>query len=150
MNALRIYGHLAGLLLLALTACHVNSSRLNDEQDKVVADEFMVDYFSNQQLGHTETNLRLFSSRFWQVTPRDKVTLLFRKRDELLGRLQDTALKDWTTKVISGTDPSGEYQLRYENQYANGTAIETFTLAREANDSLRILSYNISSDAFFR
>ena len=150
MKTLFISCGLAGALVFGLTACHLNSSRTNDEQDKIVANEYMVDYFSNQQLGRNEANMRLFSPRFWQVTSREKMTNIFQKRDELLGRLQDTSLETWNTKVISGTDPSSEYQVLYKNKYAKGDAIETFTLVREANDSLKIIYYNISSDAFLR
>ncbi|RPD46322.1 hypothetical protein DNI29_15080 [Hymenobacter sediminis] len=143
------YG-LVGAVLSGLTACHFNSSRLNSEQDKAIADKLMVDYFSNQKSNQTQTNMQLFSSRFWQVASRDEMNQIFKKRDEVLGQLQDASLEKWQTKVTSGTKPSGEYQLQYKNTYTKGEAIETFRLEREANDSLKIVYYNINSKEFLR
>ncbi|AHJ95892.1 hypothetical protein Hsw_0297 [Hymenobacter swuensis DY53] len=141
---------LVGAVLSGLTACHFNSSRLNNEQDKMVAEKLMDGYFSNQKVSQITPNLQLFSARFWQAASRDEVMQLFKKRDEVLGQLQSTSLENWTTKVTSGTNPSGEYQLQYKNKYTKGEAAETFRLEREANDSLKIVHYNINSKEFFR
>lgn len=141
------------LLTTAFTACHFNfnSSRTNSEEDKQVAEEFLIDYFSNQQMDSTEANFRLFSKELWQVTSREKVKQLFKKRNQLLGRLKSTEIGEWQTEVVSGSDPRSNYRLQYKNKYEKGEAVETFTMQREgANDSIRILSYNINSDAFLR
>ncbi|MBC8082129.1 MAG: hypothetical protein H7Z21_02855 [Hymenobacter sp.] len=139
------------LLALTLTSCHFNSARTNREEDKQMAEEFMLDYFSNQQMGKTKANLRLYSKQFWEVTPREKMEQLLRKRDQLLGQLKSTEVGEWQTVVVSGSDPSSKYQLRYKNKYEEGNAVETFTMQREGpNDSIRIMSYNISSDVFLR
>ncbi|MBO0358236.1 hypothetical protein J0X19_09805 [Hymenobacter sp. BT186] len=136
---------------MPFTSCHLNSSRTNSEEDKQIAEEFLLDYFSNQQMDSTAANFRLFSKQFWQVSPREKMEKMVAKRNEILGRLKSTELGQWQTVVVSGSDPASKYVLQYKNKYEKGEAVETFTMRREgAHDSIRIIGYNINSDAFLR
>ncbi|TGE20405.1 hypothetical protein E5K00_20630 [Hymenobacter aquaticus] len=137
------------LLFLLLTGCQVNSTRVNVEEDKKAAELFVDAYLINQKQGHQAAMIQAYSKEVWTVTPQEKMQQLFRKRGEVLGRLQHAVLADWQSKVVTGSNPSSTFQLQYKNQYEKGEALETFGLRTE-HDSLKIINYNIQSDAFLR
>jgi hypothetical protein len=133
-----------------LTACHFTASRINREKDKKAAEELVGIFFENEQQNRPEANLQLFSKQFYKATSPQKLSQIFTKRNQLLGKLQRIELAAWETKVVSGTDPSSQYVLQYKNKYEKGDATETFSLLRDENDAIRINGYRLNSDAFLR
>ncbi|UOQ73722.1 DUF4019 domain-containing protein [Hymenobacter cellulosilyticus] len=142
-------GRLVGTALLAssLMGCNYTTSVTNSEEDRKPAELVTDSFLMNQKQGRRDANLRLFGEEMWETTSREKVRQLWARRDTLLGPLVHTELGPWQTQVVKGTNPSSNYVLQYKSKYAKGSALETFTLEREADDSIKIVGYNISLDA---
>jgi hypothetical protein len=63
--------------------------------------------------------------------------------------LKTTEVSQWETRIITGTNPSADYQFLYKNQYQKYLAEVTIRLTKDTDGKVRIIGYHINSDGFF-
>jgi len=140
---------LFGVLTLAafITACTFTSTRLNREEDRDAAEKVANKLFELLKTKNYDATFSLFSDSLWVNTTKDKLKTVFTYSDGKLGDMQSDSLSGWQTKVVSGTAPSAQYELVYQNQYQKGTAKVDIVLTQEKG-KIKILGYHINSDSF--
>jgi hypothetical protein len=137
-------------LLICTSGCVFTSSRLNREEDKQDAEKVTNKFYSMIRSKNYDSGYDLFSDKFWAVTSVKRMNALYTATQKKCGDLVSIKLGDWQTKVVSGTDPSAEYQLTYNNHYQKYDAKESFILMKDDDGKIRIINYNINSDAFLK
>lgn len=135
---------------LLLSACNFSSTYLNREEDKADAESVANTYFNFIEGQNFSATYPLFSKKFWAVVTKDKIQQIMQATEKKLGKLENTALSHWETRIIKGTNPSSEYLLEYTNHYHNADAKETLRLLKDDDGKIRIVYYNIQSDGFFK
>lgn len=108
-------------------------------KDKNNAEEVLSGYY--QAVGNNDIDLALsfFSDEFFQLTPREewKETLIS-IRDQM-GVLEDWNQQSWhinkSSSDFSCEETTTELEFEYETVYANGNAIETFTVIKLPGES---------------
>jgi N-acetyl-gamma-glutamylphosphate reductase len=138
------------LLALFISGCTFTTSRTNRDEDKKDAEKVINKFYDLIKSKKYDATHDLFSSKFWEVTSVKKMDTIFTATQNKLGDLVTIHLDDWATKVVAGTDPSADYRLIYKNHHQKSNAIESFTLTKEDDGKIRIISYNINSDGFFK
>ena len=150
MNPLKTLSLAAILLTLIIGGCTFTSTRLNREEDKLDAQKVTNKFFDIVKTGNYAAAHDLFSDKFWKVTSPAHMNDIFTATQKKLGDIVNINLSDWETRVVSGTDPVAEYKLVYKNHHQKFDSVETFGLMKEDDGKIRILSYNINSDGFFK
>jgi len=146
---MRIPKTLLTVLALAafITACTFTSTRLNQEEDRNAAEKVAKKLFELLKTKNYDTAYTLFSDSLWANTTKDKLKTVFTYSDGKLGDMKNDSLASWQTKVVSGTAPSAQYELVYQNQYEKGPAKVEILLTQEKG-KIKILGYHINSDLF--
>ena len=123
---------------LLVSGCSFNSTFTNNIEDRKDAEKV------------TNKLYELFSKSFFDANNKEKLFEIFNATNVKLGSLEKTEIGQWETQRVEGTDPSANYALQYNNQYTNYQATETIRLTREKDGEIKIISYNINSDGFFK
>jgi hypothetical protein len=146
MRSLKPYSIVITLLFVVLSGCKFNRTFLNDEDDKNQAMQVIGKFYYYMGTKDYNQVFSLFGKQFYQVASKNKLKELFTLTSTRLGDLKDTNIGEWETKRIEGTDPTAEYELRYNNTYTKYEASETFRLVREDDGKIMIIYYGIKSD----
>lgn len=144
----RIYAPLYLLcLLLAATSCNFNSTYLNREEDKQDAEKVANQFYTLLQKKDFQKIDPLLSNRFKATTSKEKLNAYLTGGLNKLGEIKSKKLDHWESRVIKGTNASANYVLYYVVERTKFQSKETINLTAE-NDQIKILGYNVNSDAF--
>lgn len=92
----------------------------------------------------------MFGEEFFAVVSKEKLSPLFTKTREVLGKFKGNKLVDWEAKETSGSINKTEYKLVYEVEYEKDKAIETLLLLKKDDGPVKIIGYHVNSDAFLK
>jgi len=139
---------LLGLLsIFLIVGCQFNGTNYNEESAKeegqAVTEVFYND-IAKKDFTHAET---LFSEQFLKVTPKAELQKMFSTLSEKLGTYKSSKLVNWQTTNTVGTNASSLYVFDFEVDYDKYKSKEKVTLTKE-NGVVKILGYNVNSDAF--
>jgi len=109
-------------LAIFITACTFTSTRLNREEDRDAAEKVTKRLFDLLKTKDYDATYSLFSDSLWKSSTKDKLKTVYTYSDGKLGDMKSDSLASWQTKVVTGTAPSAQYELIYQNQYQKGTA----------------------------
>ena len=140
---------LIGLISLLMVGCHFNSQFINSLEDKAAAEQVSNKLYGYVKSKQFEEAMSLFSTRFFEVTSREKLMKMFTKTNEKLGDLLETSVENWQTRKVEGTDPSTNYMFLYKNKYSRFESEESIQMQKEADGQIRITAYYINSEGFF-
>jgi hypothetical protein len=135
---------------LLVSGCSFNSTFTNNIEDRKDAEKVTNKLYELIKKKDYEATTVLFSKRFFDASNKEKLFEIFNATNVKLGSLEKTEIGQWETQRVEGTDPSANYALQYNNQYTNYQATETIRLTREKDGAIKIISYNINSDGFFK
>jgi hypothetical protein len=147
---MKLHCSLVAVLVISLTACNVNRTYMNREEDKNEAQKVTDAFYTMVRDSNYNGTLKLYSDTFFTVSPKEKLFQVYLMSEKKLGRLQRAQLTKAESKVVEGSNPVALYALQYTNRYDSAQALETFQLRKERDGKIRILAYNINSDAFFK
>ncbi len=136
------------LLVLFFTACSLNATYNNREDDKAEAEQVTAKLFLDLQTKNYAAADTLFSKDFYKITSKDKLNEVFKVTQEKLGDLGDTNLTDWKTRVVSGADASADYAFFFGNTYKKAIGQVAIRLHKDPDNKIRIVYYTVKSDAF--
>lgn len=136
------------LILICFTACHFNSKRQNNQADREEAELVTEKFYAYTRADMPEHTFELFSKKFYEVTTQNQLLDLYTSLQTKLGKLISHRVDQWETLVVVGTNPQASYTFVYHTEYENFNAVETFTLTKESDGKIRILSYRVRSEAF--
>jgi hypothetical protein len=135
---------------LVVNGCSFNSTFTNSIEDRKDAEKVTNKLYELIKKKDYEATTVLFSKSFFEASDKEKLFEIFNATNVKLGSLEKTEIGQWETQRVEGTDPSANYALQYNNQYTNYQATETIRLTREKDGEIKIISYNINSDGFFK
>lgn len=138
------------IFILCLTSCNFNKTDINRESDKKDGEkitEKLYFYINKKEFIRAE---KLFSDEFYAVTNKKSLQDIFQKTNKFLGDYERRELLNWKTSIITGTNSKSEYFFVYEVKYQKFKAKETIVMMKGNDDVIRIISYNVSSEGFFR
>lgn len=132
------------MLATILTSCLKSFS---PDDAKVVMNQ----YYESVKNKNYDEIMKFYNEKFFEVTPKDKWESLLKKTYPKLGDFEYTELENWQIKNMATTSGSGTYyMLQYNTKYSKFPAVEKFTLFKPKGEkTIKIISHNITSDAFF-
>lgn len=129
-------------------SCNMNVTSTNDENDRKEAEKIIDDfYFAVLQRNYVKIDT-FFSSDFFVNINRDTFADEIESNSKTLGDLVTWDIKGWETVDVSGTNALTEYILQLDVEYSNHKSVETFFLRKEKDHIIRIVKYDIVSNAF--
>ena len=134
-------------LLLTATSCNFNSTYINREEDKKDAEKIANQFYTLLQKKEYQKLDTLLSNRFKATTSKEKLNAYLTGGLNKLGEIKSTKLDHWESRVVKGTSTSANYVLYYVVERAKFKSQETINLTAE-NNQIKILGYNVNSDAF--
>lgn len=132
--------------LIFLWSCNLNTSYSNRESDKREAEKVTHKLYHFLEMQEWEKAESLFSEEFFEVTDRETLNTIFRKTFENCGNLTNFTLEDWTTFIVNGTNAKSEYVLLYNVTRDKKNTTERIGMIKEADETIRILSYHVNFD----
>lgn len=138
------------IVALLVNGCSFNSTFTNNIEDRKDAEKVTNKLYELIKKKDYEATTVLFSKRFFDASNKKKLFEIFNATNVKLGSLKKTEIEQWETQRVEGTNPSANYALQYNNHYTNYEATEIIRLTREKDGSIKIISYNINSDGFFK
>lgn len=136
------------LMLISMTSCQFNSKRQNNAADREEAELVTEKFYAYVRSEMYDYTFELFSKKFYEVTTQNQLLDLYATLRTKLGKLYATKVDQWETLVVVGTNPQSTYTFVYLTEYEKFQAVETFTLTKEADGKIRIVSYRVKSPAF--
>jgi len=136
------------VLLISLSSCQFNSQFINRVADKTQAEQITNKFYTLVKEKNFEGTVQLFSNKFLEVTPKDKLLQFLVSLEEKLGDFKSANVKSWETFCIEGSHPSSKYTLAYKTKYEKFDAEETISLKKDTDGVIRIYGYHVSSDGF--
>jgi hypothetical protein len=133
------------LLVLFLNSCQFNNQYLNREDDKAEAELVTTKFYSFIMNQEFEKTLGLFSDKFFEYASKEELLKLLTAIENKLGKLENTRIEKWDTRIINGSDPSSAYKFLYIVKYEKYEAAESISLIKEDDGTIRIAGYNVDS-----
>lgn len=133
-------------LCLILPACEFNMTYTNRQIDKEAAEKVTNLLLLNLESKDYAAADTLFSKEFFKSGSKKKLNDIFQMSVDKLGEIQDTNLDDWGTKVVSGTNSSGEYAFLYNVRYQYYNGQVAIHLIKDPDGKIRIDGYHIKSE----
>jgi hypothetical protein len=124
--------------------CQVNNFRIDDNRDKEEAQKITDRFFMYFHAKEYNGTYELLGKQLIADSVKLK-TLLF-DINEKFGKIKNYSVTQWQTKVVSGTNPSGQYHIVYFNTYEKGNLTEDFLLRLEKDNSIKIVGYHVTAD----
>src|ERR1700743_1402067 len=137
------------ILFGIIHGCTYSASYLNRDQDKQEGKKVTDQLFDDLKNKNYDATFGLFSKKFFDVTPKDKLKNIFTFTQDKLGDLKSSEVFKWQTKIITGTNPSSDYEFLFKNRYQKYPAEVDIILAKDSGGKVKIISYRINSDGFF-
>ncbi|MEO6979975.1 MAG: DUF3887 domain-containing protein, partial [Mucilaginibacter sp.] len=97
------------LLIVIISGCTFTSSRTNSPGDIKDAEKVTNKFFDLIKRKSYDSIYPMFSKRFYDATPKAKLTEILTATQNKLGDLQTTSVETSESKVVSGTTNSGQY-----------------------------------------
>jgi|SRR5690606_29900123 hypothetical protein len=130
------------------TSCHFSNKYQNRESDKQDAEKITTELFGYMKTSDFEQATELFGDEFFKVTTKEDLIKIFESTQNKLGGLKSTELADWNTMVSEGAIEQGIYNLSYNGEFENDSAKLKLTLTKNENGKIKVVGYNIQSNAF--
>ena len=136
------------VLLLPLSACTFNMTYTNRAADKEAAQKVTNMLFLDLENKDYNSADLLFSKAFYKTTSKQKLNDIFTMTVDNLGDIQAPTLSECQTKVVSGTNSSGEYAVFYNVRYRYYNGQVSIHLTKDADGNIQIDGYHIKSEGF--
>ncbi|MEO3407154.1 DUF4019 domain-containing protein [Mucilaginibacter sp. CAU 1740] len=136
--------------LITLSGCKFNSTYINREDDKQAAEKVTNKFFELIKAKKYNDTFKLYSDKFWTVTPKSKMLEIYTMSEKKLGELNSATVDNWETRRVEGSDPSAEYVFAYKTKHSKYQAVESIRLMREKDGSIKIVAYNVNSEGLFK
>ncbi|WP_133119467.1 hypothetical protein [Avrilella dinanensis] len=136
---------ICGLSTILLMGC-INTVKTDVLSDKEDAEKIAEQLYSNLEKNEYQDAHKLFSSKFFDVTPPDSLNNIF-QQIRTLGDYKHRTLADWSTFSVTGSRSKTEYMLNYVVEYTLYPAQEIIRMEKE-EDEIFIISYEVYSDGF--
>lgn len=136
------------IIPILATSCHYSNKYQNRESDKQDAEKVTTELFGYLKNSDFEKATKLFDDEFFKVTSKEDLMKIFESTRNKLGGLKSTELADWNTMVSEGAIEQGIYNLNYNGEFENDSAKLKFTLIKNENGKIKVVGYNIQSNAF--
>ena len=137
-------------VFLFCLSCNFNSEYINEEEAKKDAEFFLNTFYENISRDESLDITEYFHIDFFKKTRKDFFLKMFSETKVKLGKYKKKKLLDWQTSRKEGEVCFTMYQLKYEVEYENDIAIETFKLIKEEGKEIKILGYNVNSEVFMK
>lgn len=128
--------------LLLLVGCSYNRTYQNRKSDQNEAEEITKKFYYALTYGNPADADKLFSAKFFEATPKDKLAAFIDKSKNDDGKITEYELKDSQTLVVEGTNAKSEYILKYDVKREKNPTIETISMIKE-NGVIKIVGYNV-------
>jgi len=132
-------------LLVSLTSCSFDKIYENRKEDKDDAQKITQQLYHLLEENNNDAAFKLFSSNFFQVTSKNKLSQVIDKTKLSYGNIESEKLTSWRTHVATGSNPVSKYEMTYQVTREKGSTQEVITLQKE-NDSIKIIGYRIDFD----
>lgn len=132
-----------------VTSCHFNSTYYNREADKKEGEKAVAQFYELLKNKDYKGTYKFFDRRFFEVTDTQKLNEIYDIAFEKLGNIESYDIERWETEAIVGTDSRVNYLFLCDVKRLNFASKETITLIKE-KDEIKIISYHVNSDGFFR
>ena len=133
---------------IILIGCSFNNTYVNDESDKVEAEQVVNQLYDCIEDKRYDDAELLFSQDFFKVTNKEALHDMFLKTKNKLGDYKYKKLIHWQTKRVTGDKPFAEYFLFYEVHYDKFVGKEGVQLLKKDGEDIKIFSYKINSEGF--
>ena len=136
------------LLPIFITSCHFSSKYQNRESDRKDAEKVTAELFDCLAQSDFEMAASLFGEEFYKATTREELMNIFESTDNRLGKLKGTELVDWNTMVSEGAIEQDVYNLNYNSEFEKDRAQLKITLMKNDKGEIKVVGYNLQSNAF--
>ncbi|GGK35752.1 hypothetical protein GCM10007962_32620 [Yeosuana aromativorans] len=136
------------IIPILATSCHFSNKYQNRESDKLDAEKITTELFGLIKQSDFEKATELFGEKFFKVTTKEELMKIFESTQNKLGGLKSTELVDWNTMVSEGAIEQGVYNLNYNSEFENDNAKIKLTLTKNKSGEIKVVGYNIQSNAF--
>ena len=136
------------LMPILLISCHLSNKHINRESDKQDAEKITAELFEFLKQSDFDNASDLFSDRFFEVTTKAELLVIFEGTSKKLGTLNKTELTDWNTTISEGAIDAGIYNLLYNADFEIDKAAINISLEKSENGNIKIIGYTIKSNAF--
>tara|TARA_R110002033_G_C3791101_1_gene230317 strand:- start:244 stop:684 length:441 start_codon:yes stop_codon:yes gene_type:complete len=136
------------IIPILVTSCHFSNKYQNRESDRQDAENVTAELFGYIKESDFEKASELFGDEFYKVTSKDDLIEIFKSTETKLGVLKRTELADWNSMVSEGAIEQGVYNLNYNGEFEKDKAKLKITLTKNENGVIKVVGYNIQSNAF--
>jgi len=136
------------IIPILATSCHFSNKYQNRESDKQDAEKITAELFGFIKQSDFDKATELFGEEFFKVITKEELMKIFESTQIKLGGLKSTELADWNTMVSEGAIEQGIYNLNYNSEFENDNAKLKLTLTKNENGEIKVVGYNIQSNAF--
>jgi len=136
------------IIPILVTSCHFSNKYQNRESDRQDAEKVTTELFGFIKQSDFEKATEFFSDEFYKVTSKEDLMKIFKSTENKLGGLKSTELSDWNTMVSEGAIEQGVYNLNYDSEFEKDNAKLKLTLIKNENGEIKVVGYNIQSNAF--
>jgi hypothetical protein len=112
-------------ILFVFLGCQLNVQYFNRDTDEKDAEKITNQFYDLIKAGKYEETTRLWSKRLFVENNQEKLFKIYTLINRKLGELKDSKIQSWQTRVLKGTNPSGNYVLVYKNKYERCDVEET-------------------------
>jgi len=138
-------------LCILASGCTVNATSSGQMEDKQAAEDLANDLYSALSENNYPAAEKLFGEKFFAVTPKDSLRMMFTRTRETLGEFESNTLVNSETRDIMGTNSHTDYVVVYNIEYSKHKAVETITMLKEdGEEKPKIVGYNVQSDGFLK
>ena len=141
---------MVALICFMAVGCNFNSSTINQESDKAEGEKVANSLYSLLSEDKYAEAEKMFGEEFFAVASKEKLSSIFTKTREVLGKFKGNKLVDWKAQETSGSVSKTEYKLVYEVEYEKDKATETLLLLKKDDGPVKIIGYHVNSDAFLK
>jgi len=132
-----------------IAGCHFNSTYNNREVDKQDGEKAVSEFYELLKNKNYKGTYTFFDKRFFEVIDTQKLNEIYEIAFEKLGSVESYDIEQWGTESVVGTDPKTNSQFLCNVKRSNFVSKETITLIKEKGE-IKIISYHVNSDGFFR
>lgn len=137
-------------MTILISSCHFSNKYQNRESDLKDAEKVTAKLLVNIKESDFNKATELFGEEFYKVTSKEDLINIFESTETKLGELKNTELADWNSMVSEGAIEQGVYNLNYNAEFEKDTAKLKITLTKNENGEIKLVGYNIQSQAFLK
>jgi hypothetical protein len=122
----------------------LNSSKTNDIEDIMDANEVTNSYYDYQKTNSLEEMIALFSVDYIHQTGKENLIKKLKNYELTLGALKEGYVVKSESKIVHGfPSSSSNYSIEYTNKYEKHNTVETFKLTKGFLGKVKIIDFTM-------